>query len=58
MGDRVAGGVTALATVRLLSDRVTPQMAAYTIDGGDHVHVQLNQIDPTGAGARDSLDGS
>ena len=43
-GDRVVGGVTRIATVRKLSDRVTPQIAAYTRDGGDHVHLQLNQV--------------
>lgn len=57
-GDRVVGGVTALAGVRLLSDRITHQMSAYTTDGGNHVHVQLNQIDPAETGALDSLDGS
>lgn len=44
VGDRVIGGVTQLAQVRKLSDRVTPQISEYTIDGGDHVHLQLNKI--------------
>jgi len=43
-GDRVVGGITRIATVRKLSDRVTPQLAAYTKDAGDHVHLQLNQV--------------
>lgn len=47
-GDRVVGGVSAVASVRLLSDRITHQMSAYAPGGGNHVHVQLNQIDPTG----------
>lgn len=43
-GDRVVGGITRIATVRKLSDRVTQQIAAYTKDAGDHVHLQLNQV--------------
>lgn len=43
-GDRVIGGITNIASVRQLSDRVTPQIAAYTKDAGDHVHVQLNEM--------------
>jgi len=43
-GDRVVGGITRIAIVRKLSDRVTPQIAAYTKDRGDHVHLQLNQV--------------
>lgn len=43
-GDRVIGGITNIAQVRKLSDKVTPQLAAYTKDAGDHVHLQLNQI--------------
>lgn len=41
-GDRVTAGVTRIAAVRLLSDRITHQLGEYTQDGGDHVHVQLN----------------
>lgn len=55
-GDRVIGGVTALAEVRLLSDRITHQLSAYTTDGGNHVHLQLNRVEPDSAG--ESLDGS
>ncbi len=43
-GDQVVGGVTPIAKVRLLSDRVIPQLGQYTKDGGDHVHMQLNRV--------------
>ena len=42
VGDKVDGGVTRLAAVRKLSDRVHHQLGDYTGDGGDHVHLQLN----------------
>ena len=42
VGDEVVGGVTRIAAVRKLSDRVHHQLGDYTGDGGDHVHVQLN----------------
>lgn len=48
VGDRVIGGITQLAQVRKLSDRVTPQISEYTVDGGDHVHLQLNKIPAPG----------
>lgn len=48
VGDQVIGGVTPIAGVRLLSDRVTHQLSAYTTDGGDHVHVQLNLLEVPG----------
>lgn len=48
VGDHVIGGVTPLAGVRLLSDRVTHQISAFTKDGGDHVHVQLNRLEVPG----------
>ncbi|MDZ4169321.1 MAG: M23 family metallopeptidase [Coriobacteriia bacterium] len=41
-GDEVTAGVTRIAAVRMLSDRENLQLADYTKDGGDHVHVQLN----------------
>jgi len=42
VGDEVVGGVTRIAAVRKLSDRVNHQLRDYTGDGGDHVHIQLN----------------
>lgn len=48
VGDHVIGGVTSVAGVRLLSDRVTHQISAFTKDGGDHVHVQLNRLEVPG----------
>jgi hypothetical protein len=44
-GDIVVGGLTRIAAVRLLSDRVHHQIADYTPDGGDHTHVQLNRME-------------
>jgi len=44
VGDRVVAGVTRIAAVRRLSDREKMQLADYTGDGGDHVHVQLNNV--------------
>jgi murein DD-endopeptidase MepM/ murein hydrolase activator NlpD len=43
-GDQVLGGLTPIATVRHLSDKVDLQLGGYTGDGGDHVHVQLNEL--------------
>lgn len=48
-GDRVKGGVTQLATIRRMSDKIEIQLGGYTTNGGDHVHVQLNRIEPSGA---------
>ena len=47
-GDRVIGGVTPIAEVRLLSDRVTMQIGDFIGDGGDHVHIQINKVQPEG----------
>ncbi|MGB4593421.1 MAG: hypothetical protein WBI63_06565 [Coriobacteriia bacterium] len=47
-GDRVLGGITRIACVRKMSDRVDLQLGGYTRNGGDHVHVQLNQVDVPG----------
>jgi len=44
VGDHVVGGVTRIAAVRKLSDRVNHQLADYTKGGGDHVHLQLNNV--------------
>lgn len=41
-GDRVAGGVTRIAAVRQMSAVIESQLAGYTGDGGDHVHMQIN----------------
>ncbi len=46
-GDRVEGGVTRIARVRKMSDKTDLQLAAYTRNGGDHVHVQLNRVEPS-----------
>lgn len=48
VGDQVVGGVTPVAVVRKLSDRVDHQLGRYTKDGGDHVHVQVNTVEPAG----------
>ena len=44
VGDRVKAGVTPIAAVRMLSDRFPIQLDGYTGDGGDHVHVQFNDM--------------
>lgn len=41
-GDRVVAGVTRIAAVRHLSDRIHHQLGDYTEGGGDHAHMQLN----------------
>lgn len=41
-GDEVTAGVTRIGAVRLLSDRVHHQLGDYTLGGGDHTHIQLN----------------
>ncbi|TLM72188.1 MAG: M23 family metallopeptidase [Actinobacteria bacterium] len=43
-GDRVIGGATQVAQVRLLSDRVPHQLGEYVAGGGDHTHLQLNKL--------------
>lgn len=48
-GDRVEGGVTRIACVRKMSDKTDLQLAAYTRNGGDHVHLQLNRVEPSSA---------
>lgn len=55
-GDRVKGGVTQLAAVRRMSDKIDIQLGGYTTNGGDHVHVQLNRI--AVGGALTATDGS
>ena len=44
VGDDVLGGLTPIAAVRHLSDKVDLQLGGYTGDGGNHVHVQLNEL--------------
>lgn len=41
-GDRVIGGVTPIAHVRLLSKFFEHQLREYTGDPGDHTHIQFN----------------
>ena len=46
-GDRVVAGETRIAAVRKLSDKFYDQLASYTPDGGNHVHIQVNDtLDP------------
>jgi len=47
-GDRVAAGVTRVAAVRDLSKVIDLQLAPYTLNGGTHVHVQLNAVTADG----------
>ncbi len=47
-GDMVVGGVTRIASVRLMSDKIDLQLGKYTTDPGDHVHMQLNRIEQPG----------
>ena len=44
-GDRVFAGATRIASVRKMSDKMDMQLAGYTSNGGDHVHLQLNLIE-------------
>ena len=48
VGDRVTAGVTKVAHIRKLSDKFTDQLAQYTRDGGDHVHLQVNNAEYKG----------
>lgn len=48
VGDHLVGGVTPVAVVRRLADKLTLQLGAYTTNGGDHVHVQINGVDASG----------
>lgn len=45
VGDAVTAGVTPVAKVRKLSDRIDHQLGWYSTDAGDHVHMQLNRIE-------------
>ncbi len=45
LGEHVVGGVTPIAKVRRLTGLVPGlQLAAYTLEGGDHTHFQINFI--------------
>jgi len=44
VGDHVDAGLTPLAKVRKLSDKFHDQLADYTVGGGDHVHIQVNNV--------------
>lgn len=41
-GDRVEAGVTRIGRVRKLSDKINLQLRSYTNNGGNHVHLQVN----------------
>jgi murein DD-endopeptidase MepM/ murein hydrolase activator NlpD len=47
-GDRVIAGVTRIAAVRDLTKVMYLQLATYTLNGGAHVHIQLNAVGTTG----------
>ncbi len=45
VGDRVVAGITQISSVRNLKAQVSGlQLRTYTVEGGDHTHVQLNII--------------
>ena len=48
VGDHVDGGITPIAHVRKLSDKIRDQLAEYTTGGGDHVHLALNNCNYKG----------
>lgn len=55
-GDRVVAGETRVASVRKLSDKFYDQLASYTKDGGNHVHLQVNDsTDPKYKGLEDAI---
>lgn len=56
VGDRVVGGATRIACVRKMSDKIDIQLGGYTKNGGDHVHMQLNEA--AVPGKPNELDGS
>lgn len=47
-GDRVIAGVTRIAAIRDLTTAMYLQLATYTLNGGAHVHIQLNAVETTG----------
>ena len=49
LGERVVGGLTRIASVRDLASVVSGlQLRSYTLDGGNHTHVQVNKIPKPG----------
>jgi hypothetical protein len=55
-GTRVQAGITQIAKVRKLSDKFYDQLASYTKDGGNHVHVQVNDArDPKYKGLKGAI---
>jgi len=55
-GDAVEAGVTRIAVVRHLSHQIHHQLGDYTANGGDHVHLQLNNAsDPRYKGLKDAI---
>jgi hypothetical protein len=58
-GDHVSAGVTPIGAVRKLADRMNMQLGHYTPEGGNHVHVQLNDLnDPLYEGLKGAPDTS
>lgn len=57
-GDHVDAGLTPIAHVRKLSDKVNDQLRDYVVGGGgDHVHIQLNNAnDPTYKGLQGAIE--
>lgn len=56
-GDRVAAGVTPIARVRKFSDKINVQLGRYTPSSGDHIHLQLNDVnDPEYKGLKGAID--
>jgi len=48
VGDHVDAGLTPIARVRKLSDKFYDQLASYTRDGGNHVHINVNDTNMPG----------
>jgi murein DD-endopeptidase MepM/ murein hydrolase activator NlpD len=48
VGQRVTAGVTQIAVVRKMSDKIDIQLGGYTTNGGDHVHLQVNTVEVPG----------
>ena len=57
VGTHVQGGITRLAAVRKLSDRIHDQLGDYSTGTGDHVHIQLNNThDPRYKGLQGAIE--
>lgn len=48
-GDEVTAGMTRVAYVRKLSNLTSLQLGKYTIDGGNHTHLQVNRLPKPGS---------